>query len=60
MGKHRSVDPDFWTSPKMRRYPWHCRMLLSALITTIADDEGRFDVTAYGLLDALKEATEDA
>ncbi len=53
MSKHRSVDPDFWTSPKMRRYPWHCRMLLSALITTIADDEGRFDLTAYGLLDAI-------
>lgn len=37
----------------MKRYPWHCRVLLAGLITKIADDEGRFSVEPYGLLDTL-------
>lgn len=53
MAKHRSLDEDFWTNPKTKRYPWHCRMLLAGLITKIADDEGRFDVEPYGLLDTI-------
>jgi hypothetical protein len=53
MAKHRSLDSDFWHDPKMRRLPWHARTLFAALVTDVADDEGRFAVDTYGLLDTL-------
>lgn len=52
MPKHRSLDDDFWTDPKLKREPMHLRHLLAALITEAADDEGRFVVEPYGWLES--------
>lgn len=53
MATHRSLDSDFWTSPRLRKYPWHARMLLAGLITHVADDEGRFDADPGALIEIV-------
>jgi len=42
MADHRTIDAELWTDRKLRRLPLQARYLYAALISTYADDEGRF------------------
>lgn len=53
MSRHRTLDEEFWRDPKLRPLPMHTRFLLAALITDIADDEGRFEVSPFALLELV-------